>query len=179
MNIRCTRKIHKRSGGTTLLETVFYVAVFAGLLIFLVNTMLVFSAALGQAKRVRRVTLDAETALERAVRESRLASGVNTTSVLDTPSSVLALDTVMSATDSTAVKKTFAVLGGRLTLQEGGGAPVALTSPDVIVSSFIVSQITTTHSEAVRLLFTLKIGADTALVERTFQHTAVLRGSYH
>ncbi|MBI2175407.1 MAG: hypothetical protein HYU35_01600 [Parcubacteria group bacterium] len=178
MNIS-VREAQKSVEGTTLLETVFYVAVLAGLLLFLVNTLLVFSAALGQAKRVRRVTFDAETALERFVRESRLAFAVRSASMLDIPSSVLALDTVVSATDPAVTTKIFSVSGGRLTLQEGGGAHVALTSPDVTVSEFTVSKITAVHSEGVRVRLTLETRAGDMIIERTFLHTAALRGSYH
>lgn len=169
-------RFHK---GFSLIETVIYVAILAVLSVLVVNTILIMFSAFTKASILRRVTLDGETAFERITREIRLASSINDgSSILNVNPSRLALNTVRSATDSTSVTKQFYVSSGRLVLQEDSNPIEYLISPRATTTSFIVSKITTTHSQVAKISLTLEVGKGSNQVSRSFFNTVILRGSY-
>ncbi|MBI2039312.1 MAG: hypothetical protein HYT22_03495 [Candidatus Niyogibacteria bacterium] len=165
--------------GFTLAEIVVYIAILAALSVFVVQAILAMAATLAEAKTVRRLTLDGETALERITREVRLASAVDdAASTLGAHPSRLSLDTVRSSTDPTFSDKDFYVLQGRIAFAEDGGAADYLTSPTSSTTQFIVTKITTPRSQAVRIQLALQAGSGSKLVSRSFFNTIVLRGGY-
>src|SRR3989338_4825705 len=109
----------KTSAGYSLIEMVVYAAILATLAVFVSDTTIVSFKAFNQSRTNRRIVIDAETALERIVRESRMASSVDEIqSVFDSDSSVLVLNSQVSAEDPTSIAKKFFISGSRLVFQE-------------------------------------------------------------
>lgn len=165
--------------GYSLVEAVIYTAILASLTIFVSNTVLLSFSALKNAKANRRTALSAETALERIIREGRMASSVNdASSVLGSDPAVLVLNSVVSATNNTPSSKSFFISEGRLAFRQDGGEIKFLTAPKISVSSFRVSKIESVHSQAVKINLALKPTDDALANERNFYLSAVLRGGY-
>lgn len=161
------------------MEIVVYAAIVAALSVFVVQAILGMAGAFTEAKTVRRVTQDGETALERITREVRLASVVDdAASMLGSHPSRLSLDTVRSSSDPTSANKDFYVSGGRIAFQQDGGAVEYLTSPTSSTTKFIVTKIVTPHSQAVRIELTLQAAGRATTTIRSFFNTVVLRGGY-
>ena len=169
----------KHTSGYSLIEVVVYAAILAALAVFVANTMITSFKAFNQGRVNRRIVIDAETALERIVRESRMASSVDETqSVLDSDFSNLVLNSRVSSEDETAVVKKFFISGGRLAFQEGSGEERFLTAPNTYVSSFFVSSASSTRSQAVKISLVLEAGSGPGFTSRNFYTSAVLRGGY-
>lgn len=165
--------------GLTLIEVVIYVAILAVLSVLVINTILLMFSAFTKARVVREISSDGEVALERIVREVRLATSINSgLSTFGTDSSHLALNTVRSPMDSTSVVKEIYVSGGRLVLQEDSGPLEYLTSPNSVIVSFLVFSILTNRSEAVKITLTLERERGSEQFSRSFFNTIILRGSY-
>lgn len=165
--------------GFTLIEIVIYVAILAVLSVLVLSSILSMASAFVKAKTVRRLTLDGETALERITREVRLANAIDdAASILGSHPSRLSLDTVRSSTDSTFSNKDFYVSQGRIAFQQDGGAVDYLTSPTSSTTQFIVTKITTPHSQAVRIQLALQAASGSTTTVRSFFNTVILRGGY-
>lgn len=164
--------------GFGLLETVLYIGIVALLSGLVINTIFALFSSAGKARSIQRVTLDGETAMERITRELRLASAVAPHSILRTNPSLLTIRTRRSAYDNTAVEKHITLTGSRLTIQENAEPPEYLTSPNVIVRSFIASTMTTPHAKAAKVELLLEAGQGRTLTSESFFNSAVLRESY-
>ncbi len=171
--------MNKSASGYSLIEVVIYAALLGALAVFVANTMIISFKAFNQGRVNRRIVIDAETALERIVRESRMASSVDEVqSVLGSDSSNLALNSQVSPDDPTIIVKKFFISGGRLAFQEGAGDPRFLTAPNTTVSSFFVSKADSVHSQAVKISLLLESGSGSSNTSRYFYTTGVLRGGY-
>lgn len=172
-------KYKSKNSGISLIEVVVYVAILAVISVLVVNTILIMFSAFAKAKALRRVILDGETALERITRETRLASSVDDTlSSLGVDPSHLVLNTVRSSTNSTPVNKEIYISEGRIVLKEGTDPAEFLTSPSTTVSSFVVSKIDTTNSQAIKINLTIGIGTSSGQLSRSLYNTTILRGTY-
>jgi len=169
--------VHTR--GISLLEAVIYVAILAMIFVVVINTVIAVSNSFGKARLTRNVTSHGSAALERMLREVRLADSVNDSlSILGSHPGVLVLNTVISASDDTPTSRTFSLDAGTLTLQEEESTPVPMTR-GVAVSNLVFYKITaSTTSEAVRIEMTVEDSAGTMSVSKDFSATAVLRRSY-
>lgn len=119
----------KKNSGTSLIEGVIYLALFA--VLSLVVTQLVFNMhnAFAKARLRRTVHEQATGALERMIREIRLAQSVDgSLSSMDVNPGTLVLNTVVSDTDATPIVRKFFVQNNTLMLQEGSAPAIALTS---------------------------------------------------
>ncbi|MEK7567224.1 MAG: hypothetical protein AAB527_03780 [Patescibacteria group bacterium] len=169
----------KIASGYSLIETVVYAAILATLAIFVVNTLIISFKAFNQGRTNRRIVIDAETALERIVRESRMASSVDEAqSIFDSSQSNLVLNSQVSAEDAASIVKKFFISGGRLAFQEGAGSARFLTAPNTSVSSFVVSKSDSAHSQSVKVSLVLVAGVGSSVTSRSFYTSAVLRGGY-
>lgn len=172
-------KEKNKTKGISIIETVIYMAILAGILVFAANSIILISSIYHKSKISRRVASDAEVGLERIIRETRLAYGVDAlSSVFDSDSSVVELESFVSATDLTPISKKLYLNGGRIYLQEGLGSPLALTSSKVTVNKFSASYIFSPNSEALKYEIFLRSGEGKASSSAEFFSTAILRGSY-
>ena len=167
--IRCS------SRGYTLMELVVYVAVFALLSVVVVNAILSVAGTFLVIRAERNVNTTANTALERVVRETRLAIGVDTfASTFGAHPGRLTLNT--TDTNGIAATVEFYIENGTLKVRENGVDAGALTPSTVAIDTFIMRFITVGSVQAVKIELTLH---DTrGGTARSFYNTALLRGSY-
>lgn len=148
--------------GATLLELVLYIGLVG--LALSAGTVFAWEFSLSRAKSAAyaEVVHNARFAVSRIEAEVREASSVNVgASVFGSNPGTLSLATPLAGTNPTV----FAVSSGALTVQQGTGAPVALTDSRVAVSGFVVEDVSSgTRTRAVRIRLSLasKGGADLA-----------------
>ena len=160
-----------RGEGYTLLEMLVYGSLLALMIALIANSFAALARIVIDAKADRAVRSSAEAALERVSREVRLAEAINAgASTLDANPGVLVLTTIDPFT-GTAQTVTFAVSGGRITVQKDAGLIEHLTSTGVTVTNLVFRHIANgSVSEAIRTELT--IGGE------NFYSTVVLRRSY-
>lgn len=115
--------------GFTLIEIVIYTALLAAVSVIVVNLIINTGNAFTKARVSRTVHEEGNAALERMVREIRLADTVNgAASVMDAHPGTLVLNTVVSPTDATPITRRFYLAGATLMMQEGSAAAVPLSA---------------------------------------------------
>ena len=115
--------------GISLIEAILYVAIFAVISVIVINMLLATVNAFGRARVSRNVNEQGIVALERMLREVRLAKAVNTaTSVLDANPGTLALTTFVDHASSAITTRRFFLQGSNLVMEDGLAPAVALTS---------------------------------------------------
>lgn len=167
-----TRSRHR---GYTLMELVVYVAVFAFLSVVVVNAILAVTGSFLAIRTERNVNTAASTAMERVVREVRLAESVDIlNSTFDTHPGRITLNT----TDINGVATTveFYVESGQLKVREGGADAGELTPVTVVIDTFVARLITAGSVQAVKIELTIHDARGGNA--KTFYNTALLRGSY-
>lgn len=168
----------KRSGGLSLLESVIYTAILAIVLVVTINSAILTARAFSEARVRRAVTEQGVAAVDRIVREIRLAHSVDTSaSTLGAHPGVLVLKTVASASDDTETTKQFSLSDSALVLTESGEA-IPITS-GMEVSNLVFRHIQNSNiSEAVRIELTIAGSRSGSEAEEDYTATAVLRRSY-
>lgn len=173
----------------SMIELVIYIAILTIITVVIVSGIVQMAQVFGKSRNERKVSLAAETALERIVREIRLAKSVV---VGCTPAPCISLDSFSShdvTNPSTiSVTKKFAQSGNRLVLYPdfvNNPATVQdLTPSNVTVSGVSFTQlprsvgIKSSVSQAVRVVIAVSTGAGTYTVSHVYNITAVMRGSY-
>lgn len=130
----------KNKRGFTLIETVIYVAITAGLLVALTSFILAISGSRTKSFSQQEVNANARLALNIISKKIKSANGVNfVTSTFDIHPGVLALSMASSTLNPTV----FALDGsGRLTLVEGVGAAKFITSPQIKITNLVFTNLT-------------------------------------
>ncbi|HSD12856.1 MAG TPA: hypothetical protein VLC10_04820 [Patescibacteria group bacterium] len=168
MNYRI-RKTSVAQRGATLLELVLYVGLVG--LALSAGTMFAWEFSLSRAKSAAyaEVVHNARFAVSRMEAEIREASAINVgASVFDSNPGTLSLAATVVGANPTV----FAVSSGALTVQQGAGAPVALTNSRVAVSEFVVEDVSSgTRTRAVRIRLSLASKGGTDLTEQRAQAT--------
>ncbi len=162
--------LNKKNKGFSLIETLFYISLFAIVSLILVRATLTMISAF----RDTQVTADinqTNQVLERISREIRLANSVNTIS-----SSSLKLNTEDSSDNPKTI--TFTLNGTNLELRENDVLTGNLNSTNLAISALNFTQITTTNSIAIRITMTVKSNRYGSTRTEDFNNTLVLRGSY-
>jgi len=165
--------------GFTLIEIVIYVSILAVISILTVNTILVMTKSFSNFRAVRDLNASARVAMERMVREVRLADNVDETlSVLGVSPGRLVLDTIDSGS-GLPIAFEFILDGTILKYKNGSGAYDNLTSSDVEATKLIFRKIdNSTVSKAVQIELTLRAGEGVSQRTENFYNTIVLRRSY-
>lgn len=118
-----------RHPGFTLVEAIIYTALFVAVSVVVVNLAINTGNAFTRARVSRAVHEEGTAALERMVREIRLAETVNgAASVMDANPGTLVLNTVVSPTDPTPITRRFYLAGTMLMMQEGSASAVPLSA---------------------------------------------------
>lgn len=168
----------KNNRGFTLLEVIIYVGILGMVSVFVINTILITSTSFAKSRVKRNLTVQAGEAMERMLREIRLASSVNTgSSVLGSNPGRLFLNTAVSATNTASITREFFLSGSTLVMREAGSADIHLTS-ETDITSIIFRRITTAESEAVRVEMAAEDGFNKTKSSANFYGTAILRGAY-
>ena len=157
-----------------MIEAIIVIALVAVLLTVVSSTLVVMVKSFGNIGRTRVLTSSASIALERLAREVRNAKNVNAGSVLGVNPSTLVLDTTTEAgADITA---TFSVVNGTLTFQQAG-VTASLTPSYLTVENFLVKQLTTPVSKAIKVDLSVSDERGEKL-EILLHDTIILRDSY-
>lgn len=171
-------KEHKCIKGFSLIEIIIYIAILAVISVLVVETIVGASEVFGKARVKRALTLEGRSAMERMMREIRLATSVDTVgSVFGGHPGRLKLNTVVSSSDSTPTVREFLISGKNVVLREGSQDISLLSSASTtnLVFRYIQSGDT---SEAIKIELGIEDGAGRNFIHANFYSTAVLRGSY-
>lgn len=164
--------------GTSIIELIVYGAILALISVFVVNTFLVVSSAFSQVRLRRQVNANAELIMSRLIREIRFGKSVYASSTFGVHPSRLSFVTFASPTDDTEISGDFRIIGMNALFQKGSGSALRLNTHDVGIINFVLTQIATTTSAAVRIELELEASSTKKIVREKFYGTAVLRGSY-
>lgn len=168
-----------RKKGVSLLETIIYVSILAMIFVVVINTVIVVSNSFGKARVKRNITAQGGAALERILREARLADSVDIIgSTLGVHPGELHLNTIVGPNDETKTTRNFSLQGNDLMIREGTSEAVALTSGVEITNLVFYFLTASTTSEAIRIEMALSDSAGRFQTSQNFSGTAVLRRSY-
>jgi type II secretory pathway pseudopilin PulG len=166
-----------RGKGFSLVETLFYIALFSFLILSIASAMLLMVRSTERLRASRALQNDAVSALARIMFEIRGASGINDTqSIFGTHPGALALLSTDGAGAPRAVS--FSVLNDSLYLFENGAPSGALTGSSTVISGIIFKKILTSRSIGVKIELTLSENGAASSNIQHFYSTALLRNSY-
>ncbi|MDP3725922.1 MAG: hypothetical protein Q8R36_01860 [bacterium] len=169
----------KFKGGFGLIEALVYVAIVGLLTVMVVNTALIMNTTSAKARLKRNILGEAGIAIERIVREIRLADSVVVAqSVFTTSPGTLKINTIIDANNNTPITKEFYLTDGKLMIKEGDGPARALTERVEITHLVFRHIIMGEISEAVVLEITAEDKVKKLTETQMFNTTAVLRRSY-
>lgn len=175
MSLRCNNRISTK--GLTLIETVVYIAIVSVLTTSAITSLLLLNKSLGEFTASRAIDNTAQVVMEKIVREVRFANSVNISeSVLGINPGILILNTTTVADVPLVVE--FSILTGTLELKRDGVLVGPLTRQNVTIDELIFDFITTPHSEAIKISLVLSSTRGIISLEKTFNTTTILRGSY-
>lgn len=165
--------------GFTLLEVLIYLAILALITTGAVRLLLSSSFNLAEARSERKIISTGENVMENMLREIRLSSSVVAgSSVFASNPGTLALTTLTSPGSGTETTKVFAISGGRITKQVGGGAAEFVTPIEAVVTDLTFWRSVSAHSDLVRIKITIEAGQGRSKETATFYGSAVLRRGY-
>jgi len=162
-----------------LLEIIIYITILTMMLAVVTNSSILLSSSFVRARISKEVSNQGRSAMERMMREVRLASEiVEDGSVLGTSPGTLKLNTVISSSDDTPQTLEFFVRGPDLIIKEGGGQERTLTS-GIKITNLVFYKITASStSQGAKIEFTAEKTNGKYTYSGDFSGTAVLRGSY-
>lgn len=165
----------KTQKGFTLMEILIYIAVLTGLSVLGVNSILTITRAFGTVRLTRSIDTSAAVAMERMIREIRLASNIDPTSEFDQPDGVLKLNAGLPTAIEFSTTTDLV-----LTVKEGGTSEEDLTQSGIEVTSLIFRKISPSeNSRAVKIEIELRGTKGGFQKSEKFYGTAtVLRGSH-
>jgi type II secretory pathway pseudopilin PulG len=159
-----------RKGGYSMIELLFYIALFTIVAIAVINSMITMTKAFRETA-IQSELGSSSVIVERISREIRQASNIN---------SISSNNLQLATTDENGVAKTvqFVLSSSDVQLYEDGVFTGNLNSPNITVTALTFSQITTTAGKAVKV--SLSLSSDNDVLSRTldFYNTIVLRGQY-
>lgn len=164
------RKVLSQAKGYSVLELVFYIALFATISLVVINAMITMTKAFKETS-IQTEFVQSGVIMERMSREIRQAYDI---------SSITATDLVLNTTDSLGANKTvrFLLSGTNLQLFENAVLVGNLNPPNIVVTGLTFSQITTTKGKAVKIVLSLRSSNDASNRVKDFYDTVVLRGVY-
>jgi len=163
-------KIKNWKGGYALLETIFYILLFAILSIAVINSMITMTKSFKETA-IQAELMQGANIMERISREIRQAYAINSIGV-----SNLKLNT----TDSAGLNKTveFSLSGSNIRLLDNDVFTGNLNTANVNVAGLVFIQINTTKGTAVKISLIIRSNHDLLNRDKDFYNTIVLRGSY-
>ena len=183
--------------GATLIELVIYLTIFASMSIFITFGIAQISAVFSKVRVERKVSLAAESAMERITRELALASDVSCLTTPPTPcpnvvatnGTLIQLNSYpdfLESSHDNPVTKELKLSGTQIMFDNntGDGTPAIELSPyDVSIQSLAFKKLadpTSGHaySKAVRVELTATGGAGKYQVTSKYYATAILKNSY-
>ncbi len=159
-----------RKGGYTILELIFYIALFTILTITVVNSMIIMTKAFRETS-VQRDLSEGGSVMERISREARMANDI---------SSISSSDLKLNTTDNMGAAKTveFVLTGSDVQLLENNILTGNLNTPDISLTGLSFTQITSLKGKSIKIFFTINSTHDLSARSESFYDTVVLRGNY-
>jgi hypothetical protein len=164
------KRTKKNNVGYSLIETVFYVALFAVLSIALLEVMITMTGAFTQTIIDRNLT-QGSNVIENMSRELKQANNFSFAS------NILIVNTKDDSGNPKTVTFTFANSNIQITDSVLGNLG-NLNTPNISITYFTVSNIITPKSKAARISLRVRANSDVAGREENFYNTVVLRGYY-
>lgn len=162
----------KNNRGISMVELLFYTAVFSVLFLVIINSMIFMTRAFRETVVNTDLTQGASV-MERMSREIRKSSGINTISATS-----LRLDQV-DPLDSATTRIRFTLSGSDIELYDSNDVLVGdLNSPNISITSLTFTQITTNQGIAVRIAMTVRSNHYNSVRTEDFYNTVVLRQAY-
>ncbi len=156
--------------GFTLVELIVYVALTALLASALVVSTVSIQETLLYMKATHKLTASGYTTLERVTRDIRFASGIDLGgSVLESSPGTLVLNLPTGSV-------TFAVVGGKVTVREGAGAQVPLTTDRVNVDLLRFTRMHHARAEGILVELRLSSSVRGTTLEKHFRTFVQLDG---
>lgn len=164
------KKETKTNSGYVLLETIFYILLFAILSIAIINAMLTMTKSFKETI-VQRELMQGGNIMERISREIRQAYGINLIS---------ANNLKLNTTDDAGVNKTvqFTLNNSDIRLLDKDIFIGNLNTPNITVVNITFTQINTTKGTAIKVFLTVRSNHDSQNRNENFYNTIVLRGDY-
>ena len=179
MAIKRKRQFRITNSGFTLIETLIYMAIFVMAVVIIIYGMLGISRVFGKNRIERQVSLAAEVAVERILREIRLACSVSVTAqsiTLTTFADFVAPDTTNCAVTGSTMSRIIALSAQNITV---GGTDILPSNVHATSLQFTSPDDGGTGKPAVRVVVNLQGGSDTKYeTTRQYFGTAILRGPY-
>ncbi|MEK7572330.1 MAG: type II secretion system protein [Patescibacteria group bacterium] len=165
-----THLIKKMNSGYTLLETVFYISLFAILSITVINAMITMTKAFKETI-IQVELMQGGNAMERMSREIRQAYGIN---------SISTNNLKLNTTDDVGTNKTaeFSFSGSDIRFLENDVFTGNLNTQNITVVNLAFTQIDTAKGVAVKIFLTVKSNHDSLNRNQDFYDTVALRGIY-
>jgi len=164
------KNINKKNSGNTLIETLFYISLFAVLSIVLIDVMIIMTKSFKET-RIQGELIQGSTILERISRELRQADDFSY------GSNILTVNTKDISNNSKTVTFTFANPNIQIVDSVLGNLG-NLNTANISVSGFVVSPITTIKGKAANLSLSIRSNNDSTNRIENFYNTVVLRGDY-
>lgn len=163
-------KIENWKGGYVLLETVFYILLFAILSIAVIDSMITMTKAFKETM-IQSELMQGGNVMERISREIRQAYGINT---------ITANSLKLNTTDNVGVNKTveFSLSGSDIRFLENDVFTGNLNASNLSITDINFTQINTAKGAAVKITLTVKSNHDLGNRNESFYDTVVLRGDY-
>ena len=167
--------IHKNNGGYTLIELVVYLAIFIGISVLVVHSLVTIMKTYASAAAYRQLQSNGQVIMERIIRETRNANSITAgSSVFNTNPGTL----VVATTDSGGANHTitFSVSGGAVQINDNGTTSNLSSPTEVTVTSLIFRSITTSNGDGVKIELNLTTSGK-YIVSAPFYGTVMLRGN--
>lgn len=167
------KNFKKMNRGYVLLETIFYIALFAILSIAVIDAMITMTKAYKETA-IQAELMQGGNVMERISREVRGAYSINPINP-NSPN-----DLKLNTKDSTGANKTieFLLSGSNIQLLENNVFTGNLNTPNITIIVLTFTQITTTKGVAIKIFLTVKSNHDSQNRNENFYDTVVLRGDY-
>ncbi len=166
------KRIKKINSGYTLIEMIFYIALFAMLSAVVISSMVTMMKSFKEVGIQREITQGGEI-MERISREIKQANKIN--SVVDINGD-LKLDTKDEVGAYKLVE--FVLTNSNIRLLENNNYTGDLNSPNIKVVALSFSQINTTKGQAIKISLTISSKHDSQNRNYDYNNTIVLRGNY-
>jgi len=170
-------QITNRMHGFTLVEMIVYAAILGIIAVLSINSMLAMTRAFTDLRVSRDLNSSATALFERLTRDIRGAYDIDVTqSTFGAHPGQLMLNTKDASGADTTIQ--FYVTGSSVNIREGGVDQGSIMTTGTTVSSFVVRQLTSTNTKAVKVEATISATRGNITKTRNFYTTVVLRGTY-
>lgn len=163
---------HNKQKGFSLLEMVFYIAIFAVFSLVIIDTMILMTKSFRESQ-IQSDLVQSSQIMERITREIRKGNAVSSIS-----SNTLVLGLEDDPSTAVSDSSQFVLSGTDLLFSQNGTLVGNLNSANILINNISFTQINTAKSVAVKVILSVSSAKDTQNRIYDFYGTAVLRGSY-